>query len=71
MPDTPWVAFCRKVQEGRENPMTRQEFQRFLEEQVQQDIDGALIQEYLATFGTKMMWRIVPATELEEMPGEG
>jgi hypothetical protein len=47
--------------------MTPDQLVDFLEEQVQDDLDGASIQEYLATFGMKMIWRIVPATEFGEV----
>jgi hypothetical protein len=46
--------------------MTRDEFQAWLETQVAQELNAALIQEYLAGFGMKMIWRIVPATEFGE-----
>jgi hypothetical protein len=53
--------------------LTPKQLEDFLESLVRQEIDGALIQEYLAGFGMKMIWRIVPATDeyLEELKEKG
>jgi hypothetical protein len=69
MSESAWQKYCRNVRDQRQKSMSPDELEDFLENQVQQEIDGALIQEYLDTFGYRLVWRIVQATDFEDLPG--
>lgn len=54
--------------------MTPEQLEDRLESYVAHGIEEVLdLQNYLADFGYKLIWRVVPATDedLEELPGEG
>ena len=71
MSESAWQKYCRDVRDERQKSMSPDELEDFLKRQVQEEIDGALIQEYLDTFGYRFIWRIVPVSDFEDLPGQG
>jgi hypothetical protein len=54
-----------------ERRMAAKQLEELLEKQVQQELDNTLIQEYLQGFAYRLIFRIVPVKDCEELPGEG
>jgi hypothetical protein len=71
MSESAWQKYCRNVRDQRQKSMSPDELEDFLERQTQEEIENTLLQDYLAAFGYRLVWRIIPATDFEDLPGQG